>query len=58
MKTLEQFMELSPDRKVSVSRELTKKFEETVNATLEEAVNYFREQKIRGEFVVILEGVK
>ena len=57
IKTLGQFAEfMGPDRKVSVSRELTKKFEETVNGTLEEMIGYFEAKTIKGEFVLILEG--
>jgi 16S rRNA (cytidine1402-2'-O)-methyltransferase len=57
IKTLGQFAEfMGADRKVSVSRELTKKFEETVNGTLEEVIGYFEAKTIKGEFVLILEG--
>lgn len=45
-------------RRVSVSREITKKFEETVNGTLTEVVTHFENRAPKGEFVVVLEGVK
>jgi 16S rRNA (cytidine1402-2'-O)-methyltransferase len=45
-------------RPVSVSRELTKKFEETRRGTLEEVRAYFESRpKIRGEFVIVLGGI-
>tara|TARA_B100001245_G_C22804077_1_gene387441 strand:+ start:183 stop:863 length:681 start_codon:yes stop_codon:yes gene_type:complete len=57
MKTLEQFVEfMGPERSVSVSRELTKKFEETVTGPLPEVIDHFENHTVKGEFVVILEG--
>ena len=57
VKTLTQFIEFfGPERRVSVSRELSKKFEQTVRGTLEEVVGYFSENEPRGEFVIVLEG--
>jgi len=46
---------LHPNTPVSVSRELTKKFEETVNGTIEEVFRYFTaKEKVKGEFVMII----
>lgn len=45
-------------RKASVSRELTKKFEETVNGSLEEILNHFKTGTIKGEFVIVVEGMR
>lgn len=57
VKCLGQLAEVfGPDRRVSVSRELTKKFEQTVRGTLAEAMDYFREHEPRGEFVIVLAG--
>src|SRR5687767_8996409 len=57
LKTMEQFREfMGPQRKVSVSRELTKMFEETINGTLEEVINHFSSKEPKGEFVIILAG--
>jgi 16S rRNA (cytidine1402-2'-O)-methyltransferase len=57
LKTLEQFREfMGPTRKVSVSRELTKMFEETINGTLDEVINHFTAKEPKGEFVIILAG--
>ncbi len=58
LKTLEQFKELLGNRRVSVSRELTKKFEETVTDTIDEVLTYFSSKSIKGEFVIVLEGAK
>jgi 16S rRNA (cytidine1402-2'-O)-methyltransferase len=58
-KTLEQLAEnFGGDRHVSVSRELSKVFEETRRGTLEELAGYFREHDPRGEFVIVIEGRK
>ena len=57
VKTLEQFKEyLGPTRKISVSRELTKLFEETKNGSVEEVLNYFASKTIKGEIVIVVEG--
>lgn len=58
LKTLQQFKEILGDRNVSVSRELTKKFEETVTGPIEEVLTYFSTKSIKGEFVIVLEGAK
>ena len=57
VKTLEQLAVLfGPERPVSVSRELTKKFEETVRGRLDEVAAHFREHEPKGEFVIVLAG--
>lgn len=57
VKTLEQFAEyFGAGRKGSVSRELTKMFEETVNGTLEDILNHFRNKEVKGEVVIVVEG--
>ena len=58
-KTLLQLQEfVGGDRKLSVSREISKKFEETVRGTVDELIVHFQEKAPKGEFVVILEGKK
>lgn len=47
---------LGPDRKVVLAREITKKFEEFVRGTLQEAVKWAESEEIRGEFVLVVEG--
>ena len=57
VKCLEQLAEIfGADRKVSVSRELTKKFEQTVRGTIAEVLEYFREHEPKGEFVIVVAG--
>jgi 16S rRNA (cytidine1402-2'-O)-methyltransferase len=58
LKTLEQFKDILGDRNVSVSRELTKKFEETVTGSIDDVLTYFSTKSIKGEFVIVLEGAK
>lgn len=57
LKALEQFAEVfGNERKASVSRELTKIYEETIRGTLLELINHFTEKNIKGEIVIIVEG--
>lgn len=57
VKCLEQLAKVfGGDRQASVSRELTKKFEETVRGTLAELAAHFREHEPRGEFVIVVAG--
>jgi len=57
LKTLSELsMYLGEDRKISISREITKLFEETFRGTVTEAFNYFSSKSIKGEFVLIIEG--
>jgi len=44
------------DRKISLCRELTKKYEEVVRTTLLEAMSHYRDIAPRGEFVLVIEG--
>ena len=57
VKTLAQLAEtFGPNRRASVSRELTKKFEETRRGTLEELTEYFTEIEPKGEIVLVVAG--
>ncbi|SMD36164.1 16S rRNA (cytidine1402-2'-O)-methyltransferase [Reichenbachiella faecimaris] len=57
VKALKQFGEvLGFDRQASVSRELTKLYEETVNGSIQEIIDHFGDQKVKGEIVVIIAG--
>lgn len=56
MNTLEDFLEYFGDRKLTVCREITKKFEQTMACSVSQAVKYFRETPPKGEFVLVLEG--
>ena len=57
VKCLEQLAEVfGEERKVSVSRELTKKFEQTVRGTIAEVLEHFRTHEPKGEFVIVVAG--
>lgn len=57
LKTLGQFVEyFGKDRPLSVSRELTKLYEETVRGTAEEVLQHFEEKTPKGEFVIVVSG--
>ena len=57
VKSLTQFAEyFGPDRQVSVSRELTKIFEENIRGTVTEVLAYFSAKTIKGEIVIIVGG--
>jgi len=58
-KTLAQLVEFfGADRQVSVSRELTKLFEETRRGTAEALLTHFTEVPAKGEIVMVIEGKK
>ena len=59
LKTLNQLIDFfGPERAVSVSRELSKMYEETFRGTLIEAIEYFSLHIPKGEFVICLEGAQ
>jgi len=59
LKTLEHFAEyLGAERQASVSRELTKLFEETVNGTLQELITFYNAKAVKGELVIVVDGKK
>ncbi|MDD3438323.1 MAG: 16S rRNA (cytidine(1402)-2'-O)-methyltransferase [Clostridiaceae bacterium] len=55
--TLGEIMEYLGDRRISVSREITKKFEETVRGEISSVIGIFKERAVKGEFVLIIEGI-
>ena len=57
VKCLEQFAEIfGAEREVSVTREISKKFEQTVRGTVAEVAEHFRQNEPKGEFVIVLAG--
>lgn len=57
LKTLTQLGEhLGMEREASVSREISKMFEETVRGTLSHLIEYFTQHEPKGEFVVVVNG--
>lgn len=56
VKTLTEFLEyLGEDRQISLSREISKIYEETFRGSIVEAVKYFSNKKIKGEFVICID---
>jgi len=59
LKTLEEFVQyLGENRQASVSRELTKLYEETVRGTLTEIKSHFENNTLKGEFVICIAGAE
>ena len=57
VKTLEQLKEyFGEERIVSVSRELTKMFEETVTGPVTEVLSHFQAKEVKGEIVIVVAG--
>lgn len=56
-KTLQELKNTLGNRNIRICRELTKKFEEVMPFTIEEAMAFFDQEEPRGEMVVILEGM-
>ena len=57
VKTLTQFIEyFGAERKCSVSREISKKFEENKRGTLQEVCDYFASKTVKGEIVIVVAG--
>jgi 16S rRNA (cytidine1402-2'-O)-methyltransferase len=55
-KTLKAIAKVCSSRQIVLARELTKKFEETLNGTADELLTYYDEKDPRGEYVVLVEG--
>ena len=59
IKTLIQLAEyFGEERQVSVSRELTKLYEETIRGTIKEVLTHFENKAPKGEFVLVISGKK
>ncbi len=56
VRTLEELYEALGERKITLCRELTKKFETILPTTLEQALEYYKTEEPRGEYVLVLEG--
>lgn len=54
--TLKELYETVGERKITLCRELTKKFETVFPTTLENALQYYEENEPRGEYVLVMEG--
>lgn len=56
--TLSDMLKFFGDRKLTVARELTKKYEEFLYTTISGAIAHFEENPPKGEFVLVIEGAK
>ena len=56
VKTLEGLKDVLGNRKLTICRELTKKFETVMPTTLEGALDYYGENEPRGEYVLVIQG--
>ncbi|MBU1087497.1 MAG: 16S rRNA (cytidine(1402)-2'-O)-methyltransferase [Candidatus Omnitrophica bacterium] len=54
LKTLNAIKDVFGNKDIVIGRELTKKFEQTLRITVEQAIAYFEEKKPKGEFVIII----
>jgi 16S rRNA (cytidine1402-2'-O)-methyltransferase len=54
LRSLEELEKTLGNKKITVCRELTKKFEEVFESNLKEAIEHFRKKKPRGEFTLVL----
>ena len=58
LNTLCDMLEYFGDRKITVARELTKKYEEFLYTTISGAISHFKDVPPKGEFVLVVEGAK
>lgn len=56
VRTLEELYQTLGQRRITLCRELTKRFETVMPTTLKEALAYYQEQDPRGEYVLVIEG--
>lgn len=55
--TLKELRETLGDRRITICRELTKKFETVMPTTLDKAIGFYESEEPRGEYVLVIEGV-
>ena len=59
IKTLTDFLKtFGPERQASVTKEISKVFESTVRGNLKEVLNQISDIKLKGEFVIVVGGMK
>lgn len=56
VRTLEELYTAMGQRKITLCRELTKKFETVFPTTMEDAMEYYKREEPRGEYVIVIEG--
>jgi len=58
-KTLQDFSNsFGPDREISISKELTKIFESTTRGRIKDLMSEYENKKLKGEFVIVVKGLK
>ncbi len=58
-KTLKDFYEyFGPEREISISKELTKIFEDTQRGKIKDIIDNYKNKKLKGEFVIVVKGLK
>jgi len=58
VRTLTEMLKVLGDRRISISREMTKIYEETLRMTISEAITHYESKSPKGEFVLVVEGVQ
>lgn len=56
LKTLEELLSTLGDRRLTLCRELTKRYETAFSTTIAEAISYYGQQEPKGEFVLVIQG--
>ncbi|MFS1510862.1 16S rRNA (cytidine(1402)-2'-O)-methyltransferase [Chengkuizengella sp. SCS-71B] len=56
LNTLHLMLEVWGNRRISIAREITKKYEEIIRGTLEECISYMDDMKVQGEYCIVVEG--
>lgn len=56
VKTLEELYKTLGNRSITLCREITKRYEETTKTTLENVLNYYKDNQPRGEYVLVING--
>ena len=56
VRTLEELYDTLGNRKITLCREWTKKFETVMPTSLEKALEYYKNEEPRGEYVLVIEG--
>ena len=58
-KTLKDFYDFfGGDREISISKEITKIFESTNRGKIIDLIGYYKDKKLKGEFVIVVKGLK
>ena len=58
LRALKDIFDIFGERRISVAREMTKKFEEVVRGSAAEVSRHFEKKAPKGEFVIVIEGLK